>query len=194
MGRRISCVLMASGAGKRFGGDKLMVPFGTEPMICRALAATDTPLIACRVAVTRNTEAAELCRRMGAAVVLHDLPHRSDTVRLGLEALGEGLAGCLFCPCDQPLLTRASVEGLCRRFLAEPEFIWRLAYDGEAGSPILFPADCFPALMALPEGEGGSFVVRAQPERVRLAEASSPWELRDADTRQDLSGLLEHIK
>lgn len=193
-GPALGCVLMASGQGKRFGGDKLTAPFGGGPMLCRVLAATDTPLITRRVAVTRSGEIAELCRQMGVEAVLHGLPHRSDTVRLGLETLGDGLAGCLFCPCDQPLLTRASVEALCGRFAAEPGSIWRLAWRGEAGSPILFPADCFPALMALPEGEGGSYLVRAQPERVRLAEASSPWELRDVDAPENLRELLEHIK
>ena len=193
-GPALGCVLMASGEGKRFGGDKLTAPFGGGPMLCRVLAATGTPLIARRAAVTRNGEIAELCRRMEVEAVLHGLPRRSDTVCLGLEALGDGLAGCLFCPCDQPLLARRSVEALCRRFTAEPDFIWQLAWGGEAGSPILFPADCFPALMALPEGKGGSYIARAQPERVWLVEASSPWELRDVDTPDDLRELLEHIK
>ncbi len=194
MDKGIGCVLMASGAGRRFGGNKLTVPFPDEPMLCWVLAATDTPLIARRAAVTRSGETAELCRRFGIETVLHSLPHRSDTVRLGLEALGDGLSGCLFCLCDQPLLTRASVEALCGRFATEPGFIWRLAYRGEAGGPVLFPADCFPALKALPEGEGGSYLVRAQPERVRTVEAASPWELRDVDTQEDLKELLEHIK
>ena len=194
MEREIGCVLMASGEGRRFGGNKLLAPFPDRPMFLRAAGATDTPLITRRVAVTRSGEIAALCRQIGVEAVLHDLPHRSDTVRLGLEALGDGLAGCLFCPCDQPLLTKPSVEALCRRFLAEPRFIWRLAWRGEAGSPVLFPSACFPALLALPEGAGGSYVAGARPGRVRLAEASSPWELRDVDTPEDLRELLEHIK
>ena len=31
------CVIMASGMGKRFGGNKLMADFGGKPMICRIL-------------------------------------------------------------------------------------------------------------------------------------------------------------
>ncbi len=194
MDKNIGCVLMASGLGRRFGGNKLMASFAGGPMIYRVLDATDTPLIAGRVVVTRSGEVAALCRERGLEAVLHELPWRSDTIRLGLEALGDGLDGCLFCACDQPLLARTSVEELCRRFAEEPDCIWRLSYGGEPGSPILFPAGCFAALSALPEGKGGSYVFRSCPERVRLTEASSPWELRDVDTPEDLKELSEHIK
>ena len=47
-----------------------------------------------------------LARAAGAPPVLHSLPGRNDTGRLGLDALlGEcpGLGGCIFLPGDQPL-------------------------------------------------------------------------------------------
>ena len=37
----IGCVIMASGLGKRFGGNKLMADFHGEPMVCRILDATE---------------------------------------------------------------------------------------------------------------------------------------------------------
>ena len=79
-------------------------------MICRAFRATEG-LFDARVVVTRHREVANLARERGIAVVLHDLPLRSDTVRLGLQAVGEA-AGCLFCPGDQPLLRRETVAEL----------------------------------------------------------------------------------
>ena len=98
------CVIMASGLGKRFGGNNLMADFGGKPMIHRALEATDG-LFSRRVVVTRHESVARLGREGNVEVGLHDLPHRSDTVRLGLEALGE-LDVCMFIPGDQPLLRR----------------------------------------------------------------------------------------
>ena len=37
----LGCVIMASGLGKRFGGNKLMADFDGQPLICRALTVTD---------------------------------------------------------------------------------------------------------------------------------------------------------
>ena len=39
----LGCVIMASGLGKRFGGNKLMADFDGQPLICRALTVTDGP-------------------------------------------------------------------------------------------------------------------------------------------------------
>ena len=86
-GNTVGCVIMASGMGKRFGGNKLMADFGGQPMIARILAATGG-LFARRVVVTRHGDVAEYCRKQGAEVIAHDLPHRNDTVRLGLDAVG----------------------------------------------------------------------------------------------------------
>ena len=115
----VGCVIMASGRSTRFGSNKLLAPFGGQPLLCRAFAATHTPLVAERVVVTRHAQVQELCNVQGIPVVLHDLPGRNDTVRLGLAALLErrpDLAGCMFLPGDQPLLRTESVEAVVRAF------------------------------------------------------------------------------
>ncbi len=192
---RLACVLMASGLGRRFGGNKLLAPFHGEPLICRILRAGDSPLFSCRVVVTRHPEIAELCEEMGIKTVLHSLPYRSDTVRLGVEAVCGGLPddvlpdGCMFCACDQPLLSRATLERMAGAFLSEPQFIYRLAGKGIPGNPIIFPKEHFPALRSLPQDKGGAFVAKAFPQQVRLIEAASPIELKDVDTAEDLAFL-----
>ena len=115
----VGAVIMASGLARRFGSNKLLADFGGEPMLCRALAATAG--IAPRLVVTRSEEVHRLCTALGVPVLLHALPHRSDTVRLGLSALLRGqpaLCGCLFVPGDQPLLRRSTVDGMCVCVLA----------------------------------------------------------------------------
>ena len=59
-GLRLGCVIMASGMGTRFGGNKLMADFGGAPMIARILQATDG-LFARRVVVTRHADVAAFC-------------------------------------------------------------------------------------------------------------------------------------
>ena len=87
----VGCVIMASGLSRRFGANKLLADFCGQPMLCRAFAATATPGIAARIVVTRSEKVQALCRAQGVPVLLHSLPGRNDTVRLGLSALLEQL-------------------------------------------------------------------------------------------------------
>ena len=184
---KLGCVIMASGLSKRFGSNKLMADFHGEPMIRRALDATDG-LFVKRVVVTRHESVAALCQKLGAEVVLHDLPHRRDTVRLGLEALGD-LDACMFLPGDQPLLRRETVVMLLENWKENPDRIVRPAYEDTEGSPVLFPAWAFPELKALPEGKGGGAVIKNHPQEVYRVSVSDPFELADADTPETLELL-----
>ena len=184
---KIGCVIMASGLGKRFGGNKLMADFMGRPMICRALDATDG-LFSKRVVVTRHESVAALCRERKADVILHDLPNRNDTVRLGLEALGD-VDACMFLPGDQPLLRRETVAMLLEHRKAAPEKIIRPIFEDSEGSPVLFPAWAFPELQNLPEGWGGGAVIHNHPDAVCRVSVSDPFELADADTPEMLETL-----
>lgn len=208
---KLGCVIMASGLGKRFGGNKLMAELKGKPLIQYALDATEG-IFERRVVVTRHKEVEELCRRQGVPVVFHSLPYRSDTVRLGLESLGagtdagksgteaeikiappaeNGLEGCMFCPGDQPMLGRETVASLALCAASGKNTIWRAAWNGQEGSPVLFPAWVFPELLALPEGKGGGFAAGKHRELVRTVSARSQWELKDVDCLEDLELLAE---
>ncbi len=123
--RGIGCVLMASGASRRFGGgkNKLLEVLGTKPLIlhtaesCRAAGLS--PVI-----VTRSEEIRRLAEENGYDCVLHDDPEKSATIRHGLGSLlqrsGSGssasLSGCLFVPGDQPLIRPESIRRMMRVF------------------------------------------------------------------------------
>lgn len=181
----LGCVIMASGQGKRFGGNKLMAELGGKPLISWVLDAVQG-IFPRWVVVTRHADVEALCRQRQIPVVLHDLPYRSDTVRLGLDALGETLSGCVFCPGDQPLLSRGSLRAMALCALQGPEFIWRLAYGDAVGMPVFFPRWAFPQLRALPQGKGGSVILQKNPGQVRLVPARRECELWDVDSLDDL--------
>ena len=184
---KIGCVIMASGLGTRFGGNKLMADFHGKPMIQRALDATDG-LFAKRVIITRHESVASLCREQNLDVVLHDLPHRNDTVRLGLEALGD-LDACMFLPGDQPLLRRETVAKLLQNWAKHPNCMIRPIHEDTEGSPVLFPSWAFPELKNLPEGKGGNIVIKNHPHDMIRVSVSDPFELADADTPETLELL-----
>lgn len=198
----IGCVIMASGLSRRFGSNKLLVPFAGQPMLCRAFAATDTPLLTARIVVTRSAEVKALCEEYGVPVLLHSLPFRSDTVRLGLAALLEqqpGLAGCMFLPGDQPLLRRESVNQLLTVFAQTQKeterAIFRAGFPVSndtgslVGSPVLFGSGFFTELCTLPEGKGGNVLIKKYPAQVHTVCLANREELLDADTPEALAQL-----
>lgn len=189
---KVGCVIMASGLGKRFGSNKLMAEFNGTPMILQALKASES-LSENRVVVTRHKEVAELCEQYGVKVVLHMLPHRSDTVRLGLEAL-EDIDGCMFLPADQPLLRKQTINDLVLQWSENQEFIMRPSCNGTPGAPVLFPQWAFQELKSLPEGKGGSWLISQHPQSVKEMGILDTMELVDADTPQTLEMLKQYIK
>ena len=194
MEQKIGCVIMASGMARRFGSNKLLHEFRGAPIITRILDTMEQAPLAARVVVTRHWEIKEICDQKGIPVILHDLPEQSDTVRLGVEHLlgvCPEMTGCMFAASDQPCLTAESVAKLCRAFAVAPENIWRLAWQGTVGNPVLFPASTFEELLRLPVGKGGGAVVKKHPKLVRTVEVGDERELIDVDTPEILARLLE---
>ena len=121
-------------------------------------------------------------------MILHDLPHRSDTVRLGLESLC-GVERCMFCPADQPLLRAETAAALALAAANAPEYIWRPACGDVPGAPVIFPRWAFPLLRTLPQGSGGGAVIKDHTQHLRTLPVRDGYELRDIDRPEDLPAL-----
>lgn len=184
---KIGAVLMASGAGSRFGSNKLLHPVEGVPMIQRALNALPVGLFTAANVVSCYPEILALAAEKGYQAI--DNPHaaegQSASIRLGLEPL-TAMDGVLFTVCDQPWLTTASVEKLLETFAAHPQNICVMSWQGRWGNPAIFPAALYLELLALTGEQRGGIVIKAHPERLRLVEAGSPRELEDIDFQKDL--------
>lgn len=193
----VGCVVMASGLGRRFGGNKLLEVLAGKTLIEYALEQTEG-IFARRVVVTRHREIARMCRERQIDFVLHVLPERSDTVRLGVEFLQGGdvpPAGYLFCPADQPFLQRETLETMLLAFTecGGTGEIFRLSHEGQVGAPTLFSSCYGEELRALPAGRGGSWLAKKYPGQVRYVEVEAAGELRDIDTPEDLAWAVSEL-
>ena len=214
----VGCVLMASGASRRFGGmkNKLLEDVGGRAMFLRtadALAAAGLdPLI-----VTRSREVCDAAENYSC--LFHEDPEKSATVRRGLgsltdryETAGTALAGCFFIPGDQPLIRPESIRRMLEAFENDPEAVIRLGLDNRGASPVIFPSRMFPALMKLTGEQGGSTLLAPAPpadrkrscqtegqedappvicSRIIVVEAEDASELMDVDTPEDLEKIRE---
>lgn len=179
----IGCLVMAAGNATRFGTNKLSAEVGGKSLIRRALEAVPAEKFAAVAVVTQYDEVATLAQTFGFTCIRNRHPEWgvSHTVHLGVEQFRHICRAILFQVADQPLLRRQSVAALVDDYLAHPDTIVAMGHGGVRGNPCIFPADCFPALMALTGDTGGSAVIRQQPARLRLFEVDSA-ELLDADT------------
>lgn len=183
---------MASGFGSRFGSNKLLKEVEGLPMICRAFAALPACLFERAVVVSSYPEILALAREAGyCPIPNHEAAEgQSASLRLGLSQLLD-MDGVLFSVCDQPWLRIRSVERLLKQFLARPDQICALSWQGKRGSPVIFPAYAFPELLELSGDQGGRKIIQANAGRLHLVEADSLEELQDVDTPVDLRRLTQ---
>ena len=187
MHRKVGCVIMASGMSIRFGESKLFAELGGKTFLQRILETTEG-VFAKRVVVTRNAQAAEYCRGKEVEVIFHELPDRSDTVRLGTEVM-EDMDGIVFCACDQPMLRRESLLKLRNAFSFEQKSLLRLAYGDKQGMPALFGKEYIDELKNLPKGKGGSYILKKYESKVACIQVVDELELFDVDTKEDLETI-----
>lgn len=185
----VGAVLLASGAGRRFGSNKLLARVGGVPLYRRAMAALSPAGFGRMAVCSPYPEILSAGAAWGFLPL--DNPGAAEgisaAIRLGVAAMA-GMDGALFAVCDQPFLTTESIKNLIFAFEKSKDAICALSWRGQRGSPAVFPAALFGELAALTGDAGGSAVIRRHPGRLRLVEALSPAELSDVDTPADLPG------
>lgn len=187
---KIGLVIMASGLGKRFGGNKLVEKLGDKSLIKWIFDTTDN-LFDKRVVVTRSLDVKGLCDISSIECIMHDFPGRNDTVRLGISALMDEVDYCFFTPGDQPLISKETVVSLIKKAKNNKDYIVRASYDDIVGAPVGFPKQFFNDLLSLPEGKGGNLIIKKNLQLVRTVETQHEYELWDVDTVDDLRRIKD---
>lgn len=189
----VGLVIMASGLGKRFGGNKLMEIVDGKPLVKWVLDTTEG-LFVKRVVVTRHKDVKDLCDSQNIDCILHDFPNRNDTVRLGLSFLMEDVDYCFFALGDQPLIKRESFVRFIEEAKKNNSFITRASFGDTMGAPVGFPKSLFDGLLNLPEGKGGNYLVKENPLLVQKVDVANGYELFDIDTVSDIEIMKKYIE
>ena len=187
---RVGCLLMAAGNAERFGENKLLCAADDgRTLIGHALDAIPRECFARTLVVTQYPEITALAKERGFETLENRHPERgqSETIRLGTRALSDCGAIC-FMVADQPLLRCETLAREVNFFSSHREHIVALGHNGARGNPCLFPAHCFPELLALEGDVGGGAVIRKHPDDLLLFEAPEE-EMRDVDTKEALAAL-----
>jgi len=194
--RQPTAIVLAAGAGSRFGGGKLLASLSGRPVLQHVLdRVADAGVQDVVVVLGDDAEVVEeaIDWRSERRVRNPD-PGRglSSSVRIGIEALDDAVEGALIVLGDQPLL---SVETIRALLDAPPDGTRPIVvpvYAGDAGrNPVFLGRGAFGLVGESTGDRGLGPAIAAHPELVREVHVDAPAGNPDIDTRSDLVALLE---
>ncbi len=185
---KIGCILLAAGAGTRFGGEKLKAPIAGRPMVEYILSALPRDSFSHCLMVAADSALLSVSGRYGIPGLINNRPDLgvARSIRMGLCALPASDA-CMFCVCDQPLLEGKTIAGMADAYT--PGSILSLSSHGKLGNPVIFPSGLFGELQNLPPCGSGKLVIHAHPDLLQTFGIQDKSQLLDADTRIQLDQI-----
>lgn len=167
------------------GQDKLLREIAGVPLLRRtAERALSTGCTVCVTLPADNADRAAALKGLDIETVeIHNADKgMSRSIVLGVGALKDQSSGILIMPADMPEIDSDDMTALIDRFATGSQHIIRATTaDGTPGHPVIFPPDCFAALMNLSGDEGARSVVKSAAN-VQFVALPDNHALTDLDT------------
>jgi molybdenum cofactor cytidylyltransferase len=195
----ISCLLLAAGASKRMGANKLSLPVGSGLSMLEATAkALSRVALSNRVLVVRDASSLLFDPEFYSFQVVEigdeaDLGmHRS--LKLGLTSLEGGDAATMVCLGDQPFLRTEDYTLLLETYRAglrrELDLLSPIR-GARRGNPAVIHRRYFAEVMNEPDRDQGCrYLFERYPSRVNAWEATIPAFFQDLDTPEEYKACL----
>ncbi len=184
-------ILLAAGAGSRFGGGKLLHPLDGIAIgvrSARTLLAAGLPVLA---VVRPGSEAlVRLLEDAGCKVTV--CANAADGMGVSLAhaiaATDATAAGWVVALADMPRIQHATIKRIADA-VTEGALIAAPAYQGERGHPVGFGASLRGELLALSGDEGARAVLSRHRAGMKLVECGDPGVIFDIDSQDDLRAV-----
>ena len=188
MAANICGILLAAGASKRFGSDKLLHPLaGGTPVALAALANLRAALPHVIAVVRPGVPLLEnLLSEAGATVIL--CANADDGMGASLAtAVGASgnVAGWVIALADMPYIQPQTIAQIAASLAAGADIVAPV-YRGERGHPVGVSGRFRAQLEALRGDEGARALLKENAGLVKLIEVDDPGVCRDIDTPADL--------
>lgn len=188
-------LILAAGAGTRFGSAKQLAPINGQPML-RTVLGRAIELAGSSVSVVLGAHAAEiapLLGRMPATVVVNQNWREglASSIRAGIERLPGSCSAAMLVLADQPTVSAADLQRLADAWRRAPQCIAAAQYGGVTGAPVIFPRSDFGALRELRGDRGAQLLLRRYEERV--IKVPMPAAAIDIDTPGDLATIAADV-
>ena len=194
--RRLEAIVLAAGAGSRFGGGKLLAPWGDSPLIEGALAAAfAAPVRGVHVVWGADPAVPEAATafatrlgRLDRLRLTHSARHAeglSASLATGVAGLPEDAAGVFIFLGDMPCIPVELASPMAEALAAGAEAV-ATTFEGQRGHPVLFGRSLWPQLQALRGDKGAGQLLSGLGDRLRLIPSPNSGVLFDVDRVTDL--------
>jgi molybdenum cofactor cytidylyltransferase len=187
----IGGILLAGGAGSRFGGRKLLYPLPDGTPIGVAAWRNLRAALAGSVAVVRagDDELATLFAGAGAPVVRCEDAHlgMGHSLACGVRAL-EHAGGWVVALADMPRVHPQTIAAVAERLRAGARIALPV-WNGRRGHPVGFAAACRDELLALSGDSGARALLERHAAEVVRVPVDDPGIVEDVDTPADAERL-----
>ncbi len=181
-------ILLAAGAARRFGSNKLLHPLAGELPMALAALANLRSAVAHVIAVVRPGEALLADRLSGAGATVIECANAEEgmgaSLAAGVSASGN-VGGWIIALADMPYIRTQTIVEIAAS-LAAGAAIVAPVYRGERGHPVGLSSHFRAQLQALRGDEGARSVLRLNQGSVTLIDADDPGVCQDIDTPDDL--------
>jgi len=182
-------VLLAAGAGTRFGGGKLLHPLADGVAIAAHAARNLRAAMLDVVAVVRPGDfpLADMLEQEGCHVTMcadavrgmgYSLAHGIDTAR--------DAAGWVIALADMPRIRLSTIEAVAGA-ISSGALVAAPVYRGERGHPVAFSGKLRDELRALTGDNGARAVLERHADAIQLVDCEDPGVVLDVDARTDLT-------
>jgi molybdenum cofactor cytidylyltransferase len=185
---RFDALVLAAGAGRRFGGKKLLARWKDGDVLGAAIAVARQAPIRTLILVTGSDPAIGE-GRPGVSLVAEAQGWESGmaaSLRMGLESVPPDCEGVFIFLGDMPRIPVAVLQPLAEAVAAGAQAA-APAFGGRRGHPVLVSRHLFKPLLALEGDQGARAVLDRLGDRLALVPAPDDGVLFDVDRPEDLA-------